>query len=104
MIKNIREHHPYIPIIVFSAYDDKEYLLQALEYGIAGYILDDEFGPLFGDQFQIFPTPGDTSIPHIFMSTVNTPFLHQKLVHEPHLVELPPFHPCLRVHILIFSH
>ena len=39
MIKNIREHHPYIPIIVFSAYDDKEYLLQALEYGIAGYIL-----------------------------------------------------------------
>ena len=39
MIKEIRKKDKLIPIVVFSAYDDKEYLLQAIEYGIDGYII-----------------------------------------------------------------
>lgn len=39
MIEHIRKKDPTTPIIVFSAYDDKEYLLKTIEYGIDGYIL-----------------------------------------------------------------
>jgi len=37
MIEQIRKKDKVIPIVVFSAYDDKEYLLKAIEYGIDGY-------------------------------------------------------------------
>lgn len=39
MIKLIREKNLNIPIVVFSAYDNTEYLLKTIEYGIDGYIL-----------------------------------------------------------------
>tara|TARA_B100001063_G_scaffold231703_1_gene246063 strand:+ start:23187 stop:23894 length:708 start_codon:yes stop_codon:yes gene_type:complete len=39
MIELIRKIDINIPIIVFSAYDNTEYLLKTIEYGIDGYIL-----------------------------------------------------------------
>ena len=39
MIEHIREIDINIPIVVFSAYDNTEYLLKTIEYGIDGYIL-----------------------------------------------------------------
>jgi len=39
MIKHIRELNSEVPIVVFSAYDDKEYLLTTINEGIDGYIL-----------------------------------------------------------------
>ncbi len=39
MIKQIRKKDDFIPIIVISAYDNTEYLLKTIEYGIDGYIL-----------------------------------------------------------------
>lgn len=39
MIKNIRTLNKNTPIIIFSAYDDVEYFLTSIKYGIAGYIL-----------------------------------------------------------------
>lgn len=39
MIKKIRESNLLISIVVLSAYDDKEYILEALNEGIDGYIL-----------------------------------------------------------------
>lgn len=39
MIKQIREKDDFIPIIIISAYDDTNYFLKAIEYGIDGYIL-----------------------------------------------------------------
>ena len=39
MSKTIKEKDPNAPIIVMTAFDEKEYLLKALEIGIDGYIL-----------------------------------------------------------------
>ena len=39
MIETIRKTDINIPIVVFSAYDNTEYLLKTIEYGIDGYIL-----------------------------------------------------------------
>jgi len=39
MIKEIKKINSQIPIIIFSAYDNKEYFLQTIECGIDGYIL-----------------------------------------------------------------
>ena len=39
MSNTIKEKDPNIPIIVMTAFDEKEYLLKALEIGIDGYIL-----------------------------------------------------------------
>lgn len=39
MIKEIRKIDSQIPIVIFSAYDNKEYFLQTIECGIDGYIL-----------------------------------------------------------------
>ncbi|WP_294963568.1 response regulator [Sulfurimonas sp.] len=39
MIKEIRKENSHIPIVIFSAYDNKEYFLQTIECGIDGYIL-----------------------------------------------------------------
>lgn len=39
MIKQIRKHNLIIPIVVLSAHDDKEFILEALNEGIDGYIL-----------------------------------------------------------------
>ena len=39
MIEHIRKIDKLIPIVVFSAYDNTEYLLKTIEYGIDGYIL-----------------------------------------------------------------
>ena len=48
MIEHIREVDINTPIVVFSAYDNTEYLLKTIEYGIDGYILK----PFKFDQFQ----------------------------------------------------
>ncbi len=47
-----------------------------------GHILAAEFGPIFGNQFQSIPVPGDTTLPHIFMKTAGTAFLHQKFTNS----------------------
>lgn len=39
MIQEIRKLDTNIPIVVFSAYDNKEYLLATIKYGVDGYIL-----------------------------------------------------------------
>ena len=39
MIEEIRKIDTHIPIVVFSAYDNKEYLLATIKYGVDGYIL-----------------------------------------------------------------
>jgi DNA-binding response OmpR family regulator len=39
MIKQIRELNSEIPIVILSAYDDKDYLLNGINLGIDGYIL-----------------------------------------------------------------
>lgn len=39
MSRKIKNNDPNIPIIVMTAFDEKEYLLKALEIGIDGYIL-----------------------------------------------------------------
>lgn len=39
MIQEIRKLDVNIPIVVFSAYDNKEYLLTTIKYGVDGYIL-----------------------------------------------------------------
>lgn len=39
MIQEIRKQDTNIPIVVFSAYDNKEYLLATIKYGVDGYIL-----------------------------------------------------------------
>ena len=39
MIEQIRKTNLHIPIIVLSAYDDKEYFLETIKNGIDGYIL-----------------------------------------------------------------
>lgn len=39
MIKKIRKIDPKIPIVIFSAYDNTEYFLEAIDYGVDGYIL-----------------------------------------------------------------
>jgi len=39
MINEIRKIDTHIPIVVFSAYDNKEYLLATIKYGVDGYIL-----------------------------------------------------------------
>lgn len=39
MIQEIRKRDANIPIVVFSAYDNKEYLLATIKHGVDGYIL-----------------------------------------------------------------
>ena len=39
MIEEIRKTDKFIPIVVLSAYDNTEYFLKTIEYGIDGYIL-----------------------------------------------------------------
>ena len=39
MIEKIRQIDIHIPIVVLSAYDDKEYFLETIKHGIDGYIL-----------------------------------------------------------------
>lgn len=39
LIKQIREKDDFLPIIILSAYDNTEYFLKAIEYGIDGYLL-----------------------------------------------------------------
>lgn len=39
MIEHIRKIDRLIPIVVFSAYDNTDYLLKTIEYGVDGYIL-----------------------------------------------------------------
>ena len=39
LIKQIRKKDDFIPIVIISAYDDTNYFLKAIEYGIDGYIL-----------------------------------------------------------------
>ena len=48
MIEHIRKIDKQIPIVVFSAYDNTEYLLKTIEYGVDGYILK----PFKFDQIQ----------------------------------------------------
>ncbi|MDD2384530.1 MAG: response regulator transcription factor [Sulfurospirillaceae bacterium] len=38
-IERVRQSHPTLPIVVFSAYDKTEYFLKSIQYGITGYIL-----------------------------------------------------------------
>ena len=39
MIKQMRKKDQCIPIVILSAYDDKEYLLESIKYEISGYII-----------------------------------------------------------------
>lgn len=39
MIKNIRICNEFVPIVVLSAYENTDYFLKTIEYGIDGYIL-----------------------------------------------------------------
>ncbi len=39
MIKSIRKTNSLISIVIFSAYDNTDYLLKTIEYGVDGYIL-----------------------------------------------------------------
>jgi len=39
MIKKIREFDLDVPIVILSAYDDKEYLLETIKHGIDGYLV-----------------------------------------------------------------
>lgn len=39
MTKKIREFDQNVPIVIFSAYDDKENLFMAIEYGISQYVI-----------------------------------------------------------------
>lgn len=39
MIKLIREYNKDIPVIIFSAYSNTEYLMQAIDIGISGYMI-----------------------------------------------------------------
>ena len=48
MIEQIRKIDKYTPIVVFSAYDNTNYFLKTIEYGIDGYILK----PFKLDQIQ----------------------------------------------------
>jgi hypothetical protein len=45
--------------------------------GVTGYILDSEFGPIFGDEFQTFS--GGPSMPHVYMGAANYPMYNQQL-------------------------
>ncbi len=48
MIQKIKEFHPYIPTLIFSAYNDQEHFIKAIKVGVDGYLLK----PLELDQFQ----------------------------------------------------
>ncbi|MCT7466831.1 response regulator [Aliarcobacter cryaerophilus] len=70
MIKQIREKDDFVPIIVISAYDNTEYFLKTIEYGIDGYILK--------------PFKFDT-IQNIIKKTISK--LH-KLTKDSHIIKL----------------
>lgn len=49
LIQKIRAVNAYIPILILSAYDDKDYFVQSIKYGVDGYILK----PVELEQFYI---------------------------------------------------
>lgn len=48
MIEHVRKIDKLVPIVVFSAYDNTDYLLKTIEYGVDGYIIK----PFKFDQIQ----------------------------------------------------
>jgi len=49
LIQKVRAVDAYIPILILSAYDDKDYFIQSIKYGVDGYILK----PVELEQFYI---------------------------------------------------
>ena len=72
MIKHIRQIDAEIPILILTAFNDVEYLLEAIKYHINGYILK----PIKLDQ-----------VDHEFSRIINNLYLKQKLKEQTNLLE-----------------
>ena len=92
MIENIRKTDIDIPIVIFSAYDDKECLLEGIKLGIDGYVLK----PFDYDEVEAIITKISKKISNIedkkniiiFNENLKWNILEKKLFNEQGIIKL----------------